>query len=231
MTVVSGLQRRGVRVDADAIVDDAIALQQHVARFFQTDAVAAGAAVVGEQVAPQLRSRCRTSHRCRPSCCGRYSPRSGDGRTASSAARSGPSAKSLPRTMLSGEYQRMASRVSRMTLSSISVRGLYQILSPSPRREIGRSMPSNRVAAHDAVSRLLQVDAEERVLDAVVLDHGVGAPTANASVLAVERVAGAAHDKAAHRHVRRRDADHVAAAVALDHRPLLAVQRQRLVDE
>jgi hypothetical protein len=43
--------------------------------------------------------------------------------------------------MLSGEYQRMASRVARSVLPSTSVRGLYQIFSPSPRREMGRSMP------------------------------------------------------------------------------------------
>ncbi|MEI2776426.1 MAG: hypothetical protein V9G19_10740 [Tetrasphaera sp.] len=224
------MQRRTVRIDAGAVVDDAVALQQHVAGFLEADAIAAGAAVVGEQVAQQ-REPCAVHHidadrvvaeniLLDHMMVGLHHVE------AIAALGEVVAAHDAVGRVPEQRVARVAHHV-RLDQRARAVEDLQPVAAPRNRQVHA----VDRVAADDAVGRLLQVDAKERVLDAVVLQHRVGAGGANARVLAVERLARPAHLKAAHRHVRRGDAHHVAAAVTLDHRPALAFQRERLVDE
>ncbi len=197
-----GLQRRCIGVDAGAIVDDTVALQQHITGFLKPDAVAAWSAIVGKQVATQLKADAVHDinadrvvaedvllnhvvvglHQMQPVAAG------GEIVAAHDAVGRIPE-QGVARVAHHVVFDQCAWAVED-----------FQPIAASRDRQIHAV---DRVAAHNAVRRLLQVDAKEGVLDAIVFDHGVGARGANAGVLAVERRARAAHDQPAHRHAGR----------------------------
>src|SRR5690606_12543164 len=91
-------------------------------------------------------------------------------------------------------------------------------------------LTADAVAADDAVGRSLEVDAEEDVLEGVVLDDGPGGERPDGGILLIEIDAGVADGEPAEGDIGRCDLDDVASAAAVDDGARLADQRDRTVD-
>ena len=89
------------------------------------------------------------------------------------------------------------------------------------------------VVADDRGRWPLQVDSDQVVLEAIVLDHSTCAAGGHedAAVLDGKIAAGAGDGKPAHDHLRRVDGDHAPDPTAVEHRTRLALERQGAIDD
>lgn len=108
-------------------------------------------------------------------------------------------------------------------------RALPQPDAVAPAGHVDVLAPDHAIA-DDAVGRVLEQHAEQHVVEDDVLNHQALAAAEDAGVLAIERFARAPQREAADCHVRRRDAEHVALALGVQHGTILADQRERLGD-
>ena len=92
-------------------------------------------------------------------------------------------------------------------------------------------LPLDGVAAHRCAGGGVDIDAEEDVDQAVVLDQSARRGGDDARVLAVERVARILDDEAAHGRIGRFNAQHRALATRVQRRPVQTDEGQRPVND